>query len=234
MERFLWHDNLLHAIRTRPVIVLHGNVRDQYTYIQAVRHHEEPLDKILTRLLHPEFGPIRCYDPYSKAEQLSLGDAEVVVQEQLEEFGAPGLNSTVEPSLARILADMENVNQRRIWLLKYAHNTLPYRSSYSQEEGMRLVAVQRMIERLAPGNRPILSYLSDTQVPLELIQNSHRVAFVKIPLPDFHEREAFWTSFLSAAEWFLRSYSEPWSDQDFPTRTSRNQTGLFPRMRIGN
>ncbi len=117
----------------------------------------------------------------------------VFVVDPLEEFGAPGFNVTTDATIARVLADTESASQRRVWLIKYAHNLLPYRGSYPQEEALRLVAFQRMIENIAPNNRLILCYLSDTQIPLELSQNSHRVGFLKVPLPDFPERTAFWS-----------------------------------------
>src|SRR2546423_1742548 len=78
------------------------------------------------------------------------------------------------------------------------HNLLPYRASYSQEESLRLIAFQRMIENLAPGNKLLLCYLSDTQVPVEISRNAHRVTFVKVSLPEFEERAAFWMRLLEA------------------------------------
>lgn len=72
------------------------------------------------------------------------------------------------------------------------HNLLPYRTGYSAQDHQRLVAFQNMIERLTPGNKLLLCYLSDTQPPMELAQQLHRVAFVKVPLPDYDERNLFW------------------------------------------
>jgi ATP-dependent Clp protease ATP-binding subunit ClpA len=192
-ELFVWQKNLLHALQTRPIVILHGNVRDQYVFSSPPHHHEIGLDELLVRLASPLFGNIRRYDAYSKAANLSLAPADVLLTEPLEEFGAPGFTNTLEPTIARILAALENRSQPGFWLLKYAHNILPYRNAYSQEEGLRLIAFQRLIENIAPANRLILVYLSDTQVPLELSQNAHRVAFVKVPLPDFPERKALWT-----------------------------------------
>jgi hypothetical protein len=189
---FTWHNNLLHAMRTRPVLILHGNIRDRYVFARPPHHHEIPLDELLARLLSPIYGQIRRFDPYSKVVDLSLGEADIFSQEAVPEFGGPGFNNTTDPTIARLLGDMENRGQRKFWLLKYAHNMLPFRSAYSQEEGLRLAAFQRMIEQIAPKNRLILCYLSDTQVPLEISQQSHRVAFLKVPLPDYAERRAFW------------------------------------------
>jgi DNA polymerase III delta prime subunit len=94
---------------------------------------------------------------------------------------------------------MENPGQPRLWLLKNAHNILPFRNTYSEEECMRLLAFQRMIENMHPGNKLVLCYLSDTQVPIELSQNSHRVGFAKIPMPDFEERKVFWERLLGSS-----------------------------------
>jgi len=197
---FVWQKNLLHAVQTQDVVVVHGNIRDLYIYREPPYHYEVKFDELITRLLFSQFEQIqiRRYDPYSKAADLSLGEAGVLVVTEAEGFGSTGFNINIEPTIARVLTEMENAGQRRVWMLKYMHNMLPYRSSYSEQESIRLIAFQRMIENVAAPNKLLLCYLSDTQVPIELSQHSHRLAFVKIPLPDFEERTAFWGQLLEA------------------------------------
>jgi hypothetical protein len=192
-ELFVWQRNALHTVKTRDVIILYGNIRDVYIYRSApLIQHEVLFDELIVRLLAPVRGAIRRYDPFAKAAELALGEGNVFTADPIEEFGAPGFNVTTEPAIARIMSDMTSTARCRVWLLKQMHNLLPYRSSYSQEDCLRLAAFQNMIERIAPGNKLLLCYLSDTQVPVELAQQSHRVAFIKVPLPDFEERAAFW------------------------------------------
>lgn len=191
-DRFTWQDNLLHALRTRPVVILHGNVRDRYVYVDGAQHYEIGLDELLTRLCHGLYGPIRRYDAYAKASDLSLGPGDVLVDEPVGAFGAPGFTSTLDPTLAQLEPVMARRDERSVWVLTHAHNMVPYRASYPAEEAMRLVVLQRIIERIAPDNRLLLVYLSDTQVPIELSRHAHRVAFVQLALPEYAERRAFW------------------------------------------
>lgn len=195
---FVWQKNLLHIARTHDVIILHGNIRDLYILSEPPYYYEDRFDEIITRLLFPGLGAIRRYDPFSKVHDLSISQAGTFVESEVEGFGALGFNPAVEPTLARVLADMERASQKSVWMLKYMHNLLPYKSSYSQEESLRLIAFQRMIENIAPGNKLLLCYLTDTQVPIELSRNSHRVAFGKIPLPEFEERTTFWEKALES------------------------------------
>ncbi|MGH9856141.1 MAG: AAA family ATPase, partial [Blastocatellia bacterium] len=196
---FVWQSNLLHAARTRDVVILYGNIRDLYLYRDSsLLQHEIPFDELIVRLFAPLGGTIHRYDPYTKAAELSLGEGNVFGAAPLEEFGAPGFNVTTDPAIARVLAEMTGASQRRTWLLKQMHNLLPYRGSYSQEECLRLAAFQNLIERMAPGNKLLLCYLSDTQVPLEIARQSHRVTFINVPLPDFEERTAFWMRVVNA------------------------------------
>jgi AAA domain (Cdc48 subfamily) len=189
---YSWQRALLHAMRTRSVIVLHGNVRDLYCLSCPPHFYERNLDETLVRLLYPTFGAMRSYDAYAKGAELSLAEGDVLVSDTLSDFGAPGFNATIESALVRVGSELVNHDHRSTWYLPYAHNLLPFRQSYAQEEHLRLIAMQRAIERMNPESRLLLSYLSDTQVPLELTHGAHRVAFVKIPLPDFDERFAFW------------------------------------------
>ncbi len=193
---FPWQSALLHGLKTHQVVILTQNIRDRYVLPVGNRNVVVGFDELLAHLLCPTCGTIRRYDVYQKVADLSLRDGSAFACAPQEEFGAPGFLPNVETVLARIHSDMLNPNQPRTWLLKQMHNLLPLRTSYSQEEGIRLVAFQNMIEQMAPGNRLILCYLSDTQVPMELAQQSHRVAFVNVPLPDYEEREAFWADFL--------------------------------------
>jgi ATP-dependent Clp protease ATP-binding subunit ClpA len=187
-----WQKNLLHAVKTYGVVVLHGNIRDLYVYIDRHIYYEIKFDELITRLLFPTEGTIRRYDPYSKVSDLAIGEASTFVSVSVDGFGSPGFNPVIEPAIARIMADLERTGQKSVWLLKYMHNLMPYRGSYSEEESLRLIAFQRIIEGIAPGNKLLLCYLADTLVPVEISRHAHRVTFVKIPLPEYEERAAFW------------------------------------------
>jgi len=192
-DLFVWQRNALHAIKTRDVVIFYGNIRDLYLYCDSSSaQHEVLFDELIVRLLAPTRGKICRYDPYAKAAELSLGEGNVFSATRLEDFGTAGLNPTADPAIARVFADVTSTALSRTWLLKQMHNLLPYRNSYTQEDGLRLAAFQNMIEFIAPGNKLLLCYLTDTQVPVELAQQSHRVAFINVPLPDFEERTTYW------------------------------------------
>jgi DNA polymerase III delta prime subunit len=191
--QFTWQKSFLHAVRTRDVVILHGNIRDRYICRDDRHSFEDSFDDVLVRLLSTiGLRTLRRFDPHLKAAELKLGEAGIVVSAPLEDFGAPSFNDTSDAAIARIFSELTGTAQLQVWLLKQMHNLLPYRSGYSAQDNLRLSALQNMIERITPGNKLLLCYLSDTQVPVELVQQLHRVAFVKVPLPDFDERCDFW------------------------------------------
>ncbi|MCY3843979.1 MAG: AAA family ATPase [Acidobacteria bacterium] len=190
---FAWQSNLLHALRTRRVVVLHGNVRDRYIHVDRDRHAEIGLDELIARLCHARYGPVRRYDAYAKVSDLSVAAGGVVDDDPVPDFGAPGFTSTVDTTLARLVEAMERpVTGPLVWLFGCAHNVFPYRTSYPENEATRLVVLQRIIERMATDKRLLFVYLSDTQLPVELSRHAHQVAFVQLDVPDYDERVAFW------------------------------------------
>jgi ATP-dependent Clp protease ATP-binding subunit ClpB len=182
------------------VVILHGNIRDRYSTRQGQHHFEDTFDDAIVRLLAAGgLRSVRRFDPFWKASDLALTEAGVVVASPIEDFGALGFSDTTEPAIARIYADLSGTAQPRAWMLRQMHNLLPYRAGYSPQDCQRLIAFQNAIERLTPGNKLLLCYLSDTQVPVELSQHNPRVSFVKVPLPDFDERLAFWAREIEAS-----------------------------------
>jgi len=189
---FLWQKNCLRAIQNHNVIIIHGNIRDMYMYCTAHHNLELSFDELMTNFLFSDYGDIYRYDPYSKATKLSLSENNLFKTEKIDGFGSQGFTDTNDTVFARVLNDMENKEISRVWMLKDMSNILPYKSAYSQKESFWLIAFQRMIETISSKNKLILCYISDTQVPFEISENNHQVAFIKISIPDFYEREMFW------------------------------------------
>jgi len=197
-QLFPWQQNVRHKAQTHPILILTGNTKDLYCLRARGAVLTVSLDEFVTRLFCPPFQSLRRFDAYNKVSDLTIEAGSLFSTKAVEEFGTPGFIDTTNAILARSFSELESSPQARMWLMQYAHNLLPFRSSYSAEEGIRLIAFQRLAERMAPENRLILVYLSDTQIPLELSQNAHRVAILKIPTPEFDERSAFWSSAVPA------------------------------------
>ena len=189
---FAWQSNLLHALRTHRVVVLHGNVRDRYIHVDRGRHAEIPLDELIARLCHSQYGPVRRYDAYGKVSDLSVAPGGLLEDEAVAEFGAPGFTSTVDSTLARLVEAMELPVAPLVWLFGCAHNVFPYRTSYAENEATRLVVLQRVVERMPTDKRLVFVYLSDTQLPVELSRHAHQVERVQLDVPGYDERLAFW------------------------------------------
>lgn len=100
-EPFSWQKAFLHAVRTRDVIILHGNIRDRYICQDGQSVSEDPFDETVVRLLaRAGFAAAFRFDPYLKAVELRLSGAGTVVEVLLEQgFGSPGFVDTqIRPS----------------------------------------------------------------------------------------------------------------------------------------
>jgi hypothetical protein len=192
-ELFVWQRNLFHAFMTHDIIILHGNIGDRFIYREPPFHYESTLEELIVRMMSPRLGPLFAFDIYQKASELVLAANGLIVEKPDASFGEPGFNDTLQPALFRTIAKLHNDEDHRWCLIRHMHNVLPYKTSYSRDEQMEAVALQRLIEGIHPGKKLVLEYLRDTQVPEELAAGSPRAILVPLPMPEEDERAAFFT-----------------------------------------
>jgi hypothetical protein len=137
VDHFAWQRGFLHTLQSRDVVILHGNIRDRYISRDRRQHFEDSFDDVLVRLLAKTgIRSVRRFDAFAKASELALTEAGVVVVSPPDDFGSPGFNDTSDAAIARIVTDLTSPSQRRVWLLRQMHNLLPYRASYSGQDGL--------------------------------------------------------------------------------------------------
>jgi AAA domain (Cdc48 subfamily) len=190
-ELFVWQRNLFHAFTTHDVVILHGNIGDRFIYREPPFHYESTLEEFIVRMMSARYGPLFVYDTYQKAKELVLGPSGLIVEKIDPSFGEPGFSDNLQVALYRTMAKLHNEGDHRWCLLRHMHNVLPYKASYSRDEQIEAVALQRMIEGIRPGKKLVLEYLRDTQVPEELAAGTPRAIMVRIPTPEEDERAAF-------------------------------------------
>lgn len=195
-----WQSNLLRALRQNPVVIVHGNVRDRYVDAQGAVH--ENLDSLfgsLRRQVPLRFRDILKYDICGQERRSSAaagppnraapaGDPELAGTAP-----AAGTGQRIEPS--RVLAAWEQELRRSdratFAVINYLDKLIAYASNYSEPQREILLRLERIVENIAPPNRLVLVALQDTMVPVELYQNSPRVAVILVPRPGRTERQVW-------------------------------------------
>ncbi len=128
-------------------------------------------------------------NPLNPKQQIAQTSSEQSRQMALSEQSRQMASS--EQSRQTDVGPLVQRQRPRMWILLYANLYLPFRSSYSPEEGMLLLLLQKLIHRLSVEDRLVLVYLAEAMIPLEFYQNSPETALVAVPMPEFEERYEF-------------------------------------------
>lgn len=197
----VWIRNLKNSLEDRPVLILHGNVRDKY--IDADGHVYENLTQLLKRMaeqLPLTFTEFVCYDIVANERRTSLGGATSSAPQATggdtkrspPDF-AKGLEQKIPPG--RLLADwfgrLQASDQNCFAVIHYLDKLVAYSESYSDAEKETLLRLEKLIENIAPNHRLILVALRDTMVPIELYTNSPKTYVLPIPMPGKADREVY-------------------------------------------
>lgn len=197
---YTWQRNLLHAFSTHDLIILYGNIGDLFILHDPPFHFECTLQELLVRLLAPRYGPLFVFDRFEKASVLELGAGGHLAITPDNTYGNPGFDDALPQALSRIMVMLHGSTGQNWCLIKRMHHVLPYRSGYSTDEHMAAIALQRIVEGVRPGKKLVLLYLSDSQVPQELVAGSPKAVLVRIPKPEEDERAAFFRNLLPHSE----------------------------------
>lgn len=198
----VWIRNLQSALENQPVLILYGNVRDQYLD-ESKRIHPN-LASLLRAIVQPlgTFNELVEYSPFGDEQRTTLtpNNASNDPVATNDEFGATAPTAAApatgeRPSSARILArwaqELKSPTPNRLVILHYLDKLVEYKTSYNDDERERIIWLERIIRAITPNHRLILVALRDSVVPQELYTQNPKCRLFAIPSPGKSERSAF-------------------------------------------
>lgn len=201
----VWIRNLLGSLSNRPMLILHGNVRDKY--IDENGRVYENLTDLLREVsgqLPIPFSELVFYDVASgerreggtegrrgeAGEGNELAGTQPRRAPQEPQAGSP--RQTATRVLARWQRELRNLDSNRFVVLFYLDKLVSYRQvGYGEEERELLIWLEKVIENIMPNHRLVLVALQDTMVPIELYTHSPKTYVLSIPMPDKADRIAY-------------------------------------------
>lgn len=194
-----WISNLRAMLDDKPVVLLHGNVRDRYIDDQGFLF--ENLTQLLKNVAcsqRSSFSRLIFYDPAGCERVIALDERhDAAGGRASNEFAdtEPQASSrqqeTPSRTLARWARDLSEPHQRVFSVIFYLDKLVPYKTSYADEERESLLWLEKAIENISPENRLVLVALRDTMVPIEVYTHSPKCSLLVIPLPDKADRARY-------------------------------------------
>lgn len=200
----VWIRNLRTSLEDRPVILLHGNVRDKY--IDEDGRIYENLTALLAELavgLPIEFSQTIFYDtvglerdssghPIGPRQQTQTsGDSELDATGESASANQPAQRMTPSRVLATWQQELSATDTNRFAVLFYLDKLVSYKISYGEAESETLLRLEKLIENITPNNRLVMAALQDTLIPIELYISSPKTRVQSIPMPGKNERGAY-------------------------------------------
>lgn len=192
----VWIRNLLSGLEDKPVVILHGNVRDKYIDSSNRRVFESltELLRSLASLIPTSFSQFVWYDTVG-GERCQLPDGTPVrsanapnrpdFAQDMEQLLPPGR------ILARWLRLLGSSQESYFITVHYLDKLVAYREVYAEAERELLLRLEKLIENILPNHRLVLVSLQDTMIPVELYTASPNVRVLQIPMPSKQERLAY-------------------------------------------
>lgn len=205
----VWIKNFRMALEDKPVVILHGNVRDRY--IDENGRVYENLTALITDIArNPErsFGELVLYDSGGQQGR----ERRVNLDGQASPAPAPTPSSAASPAtadisteqpkpgsgqhtpattLARWARELCDPSRNRFAVLFYLDKLVSYKPSYSDEERECLLWLEKIIENITANHRLMLVALKDTMVPIELYTHNPKGRVLPIPMPDKEDRKRY-------------------------------------------
>lgn len=202
----VWISNLRSALQNKPVVILHGNVRDRYIDPTGrIYLNLSELIEQLTQEIGLPFTERVIYDPVGQERRSRLTTPSPAPAAPASAPRGPAVDnelsstrpatstadqSQVTPSriFAKWAEQATETSPNRLFVLFYLDKVIAYKSGYQDDEREVLLRLEKLIENITPGHRLIMVALQDTQLPLELYTHSPKVRVLPIPSPDKADR----------------------------------------------
>jgi hypothetical protein len=162
----VWIRNLKIRLEDRPVVILHGNVRD--CYIDEHKRVYDNLTALLTDVARSgpfPFAEFVFYDPVGHERRVpsagtlparreaSKADAEFAGTEPAQSLEIRRRPTQV---LAQWGEQLRTPDQNHIMVLFYLDKLIAYRTAYQEEEKEILLRLEKVIENITPNHRLVL------------------------------------------------------------------------------
>lgn len=200
----VWIRNLRSSLEDRPVVILHGNVRDKYIDENGrVYDNLTALLRESARNLPISFSELVFYDPVGQEQRESNTESQTSRQQQVavdaELAGTDPDNSEQRLEKKRRPTQvfeqwkrqLSSAGQSYFMVLFYLDKLVAYKTSYLEDEKEILLRLEKVIENITSNHRMVLVALQDTMVPIELYTNSPKTRLLPIPIPDKVDRMAY-------------------------------------------
>ncbi|HEC84627.1 MAG TPA: ATP-dependent Clp protease ATP-binding subunit, partial [Thioploca sp.] len=206
----VWIHNFINALQDKPVVILHGNVRDRYIDKEGrVYDNLTNLLEYVAQALPLRFSERVIYDMVGHERRMAVAeDSQPPATEAFQpkwqnpndELAAtqpPPQRGGQKAPPSRVLANWLQLisapTPNRLFVMYYLDKLVAYRNTYLDEEKELLLWLEKLIENITPNHRLVLVALQDTMIPLELYINAPKVRVLPIPLPDKHDRLAYFS-----------------------------------------
>lgn len=203
----VWIRNLRDTLKHYPVLILHGNVRDKYIYIDEERRVKEDrvyenltaLLKHIRSLLPQAFEKTIFYDAVEHERQENATDPSGLSSPPMPGASRSDLDATapraggdslIPPSrvFARWNRMLRQSEHNHFIVVFYLDKVVPFKSSLTFEEMQTLLWLEKAIENIQPNHRLILVALQDSLVPVELYLHAPNCRILPVPMPDKLDR----------------------------------------------
>jgi len=209
-----WQQNLAHFLKTRDVLILHGNVKDSFILLQQGNIGIGSLSDLIVSLRTPD--PVHFFDPVDRlcmgtltADHASYAECGALTVHGLavRRRDASDFNSEADllalqrrlaqpippPSIGptQTVGETEPeitclvVTEPEVWVME---NMNPEQQRHQDDLARRYLLLRRLVDKLAPGRKLVLIYPDLKQIPRELYMCSPRTAVLQVPLPGPVER----------------------------------------------
>jgi ATP-dependent Clp protease ATP-binding subunit ClpA len=200
----VWIANLKRNLERRPVVILHGNVRDWYIDEQGrIYENLTTLLRQVAQELPMHFSEVIFYDAvdHERREAQNAANSTRNQQPIEDELSATAPTQSRqrlaerEPptrTLSRWSRELTQFDTSRFVVLFYLDKLIAYRQGgYSDEEKQIILWLEKVIENITPNHRLVMVSLQDTMVPIELYTASPKTAVLSIPMPSKADRRAY-------------------------------------------
>jgi len=193
-----WQENLTRYLAQRPVLIVHGNVRDLYVDGRQEFPSLRPLlaARVAGLAESPGKTPaIRIYDWVRGGRTISADGLSTSGGDDMQ--APPTTIEDLERDLAQLggwlagAAGDADPGAARTAIVEYTDLLVPYQQSYSDSQRHLLLRMSKLFTDVELPHRMVLVALEDSWLPPHLYRQAPHVATLQIPMPGEEERLAF-------------------------------------------
>jgi len=196
VRRVAWQESLSRNLEQRPVLIVHGNIRDcyvdgatEYTDLRSiVAIQADDLASTLGRV-----STVRVYD-WVKGHRVVSDASEIPTTSSFDAQNPPHTIEDLEADLQQLsewILGTEGVDAEgtaRTIIIEYADLLVPYQQTYDEAQRRLLIRIEKLLGNVQLPHHVVLVALEDSWLPPHLYTQAPRVAILRVPMPEERER----------------------------------------------